>query len=894
MKYFQRNLLQRGAQKRQIVASFYYSYREGEQQTNHSNMLRSVLYDILNQNEEFFFHFQPYYREASQGDGHPEWCYESLKGVLLSLAKNHPLCERLYLILDAIDESDDCGRTDVIKFLRELCAAKGPCIVKVFVASRPIIGLNGHLTWNQRVIRLQDVNYSDISTFTASFLGSPELDLPLSIANSATEYITENAQGVFVWVHLVREELLEYARDGYTKNQIFDFLKSLPTELEGIYKGILMRLEGGKGRNIEDGQKMLQFVLFTYRPLGLDELGQALAIRDNFDSEFSCSDESFEGDLICGIEKRILSCTGNLLEIKARGDHGISLSLSRYILLTNGLAEKSVVQVMHHTVREFFRSDGPTAQSTFRMNSNDANMRISNTCVRYLILCASKTASIDQAAGSKPWTSEQFEDYARYLSGRPFLNYALGFVKRHLQQFGQVTGVSELASQLFKTLNEIPAAYVLENWIPEAWGQRIVGCEQQDYSKEFRAKLLHTATHMGYPQVAEALLIGGAEVEACLEGNTPLMVAAKRGDLATARVLLDQKALVGARDGNNRMALHLAAANGHSPVVELLLDRGADKEARKYKEQTALHLAASNGHSPVVELLCNRGADMGAKDGKEQTALHLAVANGHGPVVELLLNRSADMEAKDGKSQTTLHLAAENGHGPVAELLLNRGADMEAKDGKSQTALHLAAANGHGPIVELLLNRGADIEAKDISKRTALHLAAAEGRNPVVRLLIDRGTDKEAQDGEKQTAVHLAAANGHDPAIVLLVDRGANRNAKDRLGWGALHTAAWNGHITTMEMLVQNLQANKEERDKCGWTAIHVAAINGRDTAIRWLVERLGVDKAAKDKLGWTALHFVAALGLEDTAQLLIKTLKVDRDTPNNEGSTAQHLAQKR
>ena len=322
MKYFQRSLLEREPQKRQVVASFYYSYREGEQQTNHSNMLRSVLYDILNQNEEFFFHFQPYYRKASQGGGPPEWCYDSLKGTLLSLAQNHPVRERLYLIVDAMDESDDGGRTDVVKFLRELCTAEGPCIVKVFVASRPIGELSGHSKKNQKVIRLQDVNHSDILRFTASFLDSKELEIPPAIARLATEYITENAQGVFVWVYLVKEELLEYARDGCSKNEIFDFLKSLPTELEGIYKRILTQLEGGKRRNVEYGIKMLRFVLFTYRPLGLDELGQALAIGDNLDSELSCSDESFEGDLIYGVERRIISCAGNFLEIKARGDGG--------------------------------------------------------------------------------------------------------------------------------------------------------------------------------------------------------------------------------------------------------------------------------------------------------------------------------------------------------------------------------------------------------------------------------------------------------------------------------------------------------------------------------------------------------------------------------------------
>ena len=136
MKFFQRSLLEREPHERQIVASFYYSYREGEKQTNHSNMLRSVLYDILNKNEGFFFHFQPFYRQAARGDRHPEWSYRALKGILLSLMKSHPVRERLYLIVDAIDESDDGQRIDVIKFLHELCSAKGHCLMKVFVASR--------------------------------------------------------------------------------------------------------------------------------------------------------------------------------------------------------------------------------------------------------------------------------------------------------------------------------------------------------------------------------------------------------------------------------------------------------------------------------------------------------------------------------------------------------------------------------------------------------------------------------------------------------------------------------------------------------------------------------------------------------------------------------------
>ena len=789
MKYFHRSLLHPKPHGRLIVASFYYSYREGERQTNHSNMLRSILYDILSQNEEFFFHFQSSYRQAAHGGANAEWSYTRLQGILLSLARDHPVSEHLYLIVDAMDESDDGKRIDVINFLHELCATKGRCVVKIFVASRPVPGLSGHSARN-KIIRLQDVNYSDILKFAESFLDCPELGLPHGIAHSAKEYIARNAQGVFVWVYLVREELLEYARDGnYTERQIFDFLKSLPTELEGIYQRILMRLERGKEQNIEVGRRMLQFVLFAYRPLGIGELRQALAIQGNLDSGHSCSDESFEKDLIYGIERSIISCSGNFLEIKAWGGHGSSFSQSTP-LGQFGLAEKSagnsIVQVMHQTVREFFRPEGSTAGSKFQMNSNDAHMRISITCIRYLILCATKIATIAQEAGSKPWTSEHFESYAQYLHERPFFSYTIEYLEWHLQQCGQVAGDSELISQLNEKLKATPAAYLLENWIPRTWSKRIPGRKKDRLA--FREGLLHAATHRKYPKVVEALLLAGAELKTRRNGKTLLMMSAESGDLATAQVLLDRGADVRANGGNGQTALHLAAANGHDPVVGLLVRRGADKEAKDSEKRTAVHLAAANGHNPIVKFL------------------------------------------------------------------IDQGAEKEAKDNGKQTALHLAAANGRGPVVGLLIDYGADMEAKDREERTALHLAAANGHNPTITLLVDRGANKDAKDAFGWGVLHMAAWGGQEATTQMLVQKlDARKEERDNCGWTAFHVAAINGCDAMSRYLVEHLGADKEAKDALGWTALHFVATLGYEDTAELLIETIGVNRGAQTNRSETA-----------------------------------------
>jgi len=272
-------------------------------------MLRSILYDVLHQNETFFFHFQSLYRKMLQQGA---WSYDSLKEILLSFMK-HPVKERLHLIIDAMDESDDTEKCNIIQLLLEICTTRTFCIVKVFVASRPIARLNRRVSDIKNFIKLQDENKPDILKFTESFLlkhsTMPHMDIK--------DYIMRNAQGVFVWVRLVQMELLKYHENGYRNQDIYAFLRSLPTELDDFYERMLRELEEKcEQRDVKDGVRMFQLVLFSYRPLRIAEIKQALAVPDDIDAEYSPSDESFEDELIDDIIKRIIHCGGNFLDIR--------------------------------------------------------------------------------------------------------------------------------------------------------------------------------------------------------------------------------------------------------------------------------------------------------------------------------------------------------------------------------------------------------------------------------------------------------------------------------------------------------------------------------------------------------------------------------------------------
>lgn len=88
-----------------------------------------------------------------------------------------------------------------------------------------------------------------------------------------------------------------------------------------------------------------------------------------------------------------------------------------------------------------------------------------------------------------------------------------------------------------------------------------------------------------------------------VEGRTPLMLAAFRGDAAAVVNLLEGGAEVNARDRDGDTALMFAAFRGHALVVALLLQYGANVRARARNGWTAKKAAQSGLHHQLAAAL---------------------------------------------------------------------------------------------------------------------------------------------------------------------------------------------------------------------------------------------------------------------------------------------------
>lgn len=125
-------------------------------------------------------------------------------------------------------------------------------------------------------------------------------------------------------------------------------------------------------------------------------------------------------------------------------------------------------------------------------------------------------------------------------------------------------------------------------------------------------------------------------------GATPLLRAAKAGDLPAIQLLLAHGANVELPTATGISPLLAAAGIGSTALdtrgryksqpeaikaVQALLDKGADVNEIDHSGQTALHGAAGWGWNDLVKVLADRHADLMAKDARGRTAADVALGS---------------------------------------------------------------------------------------------------------------------------------------------------------------------------------------------------------------------------------------------------------------------------
>ena len=252
-----RMLLQDYDRNEWVIAGFFFHDPGSDSQKSTLGFLREILYQILSQREDCLeipqFLNTPVqkHRMLDPTGGFLKqrldnyWDVGTLQEALLSIAQRPISNINLCLFVDGLDEHNG-NHKDLLLVLNRLAqltengcfrsrlclASRAENVFKDALQSCP--GLLMHMNTTKDVQIYAQDRIRKERGITLTEVGEGEL-------STLTDKIIEAAQGVFMWVRLVVDELMERLMDGESLEEINTVFSAIPTELGDLYERSLRR-----------------------------------------------------------------------------------------------------------------------------------------------------------------------------------------------------------------------------------------------------------------------------------------------------------------------------------------------------------------------------------------------------------------------------------------------------------------------------------------------------------------------------------------------------------------------------------------------------------------------------------------------------------------------------
>lgn len=430
---------------------------------------------------------------------------------------------------------------------------------------------------------------------------------------------------------------------------------------------------------------------------------------------------------------------------------------------------------------------------------------------------------------------------------------------------------------------------------------------------------------------ARQFLEAGANPDAVINGNTPLMLASKMGNLVVVKMLLDKGASVdnNALNSERRTPLMVAINSNNANVVGLLLAKGASVTRRDYKGLSAQDHAANTdrrlgGERYELMVLARlnpkfAGAPKLKRDSGrtalEQNAhleqlyieLSQAASDCHVQRLASLFQQENDFhppELVDGellrshiqKPACSAKLAAYLKRKRTYKHALNarfnaanNACDLKLVEGLLQTnpEINIAArehlhshfeqamyAGCSNLIAFYIRDHGLGDKINGSHLMTAIRKVPQHQQLAIVGALIATGVDVNYQDSRGRTPLEEAISLEQPVVAKYLVDAGADVNAPTANHSYPLIEASKKGfNYLASELILRGADIN--QRDSLGRTALVAAVAKGHRRLVDTLL-RAGANAMLKDNDGISAVMLAESKNFKQIYTQLTASASID------------------
>ena len=328
--------------KRSIAKSdllFYFFCQATDSRINNATaVLRGLIYLLVSQQPSLISYVRKKYDPAGKTLFKDANSWVALSEILTNILQDRSL-STTYFIIDALDE---CV-TDLPKLLHFIVQASSVSPrVKWIVSSRNWPSIEKDLdTATQKVRLCLELNEKSVSAAVATYIQfkvdwlSKRNKYSSKIRDAVQCYLSQNANGTFLWVALVCQELSNTS--GWKAQQK---LTSFPPGLDGLYRRMLDQI--GNSEDADLCHRILAIVSAVYRPLTLDELESFVDMPYGVSSDYEALSE-------------IIGLCGSFLTLRERTASFIHQSAKDFLVeKAHGEIYPSGIESTHYTI--FLRS----------------------------------------------------------------------------------------------------------------------------------------------------------------------------------------------------------------------------------------------------------------------------------------------------------------------------------------------------------------------------------------------------------------------------------------------------------------------------------------------------------------------------------------------------------
>jgi hypothetical protein len=190
-------------------------------------------------------------------------------------------CQRVYVIVDALDECQHDGMADFLKLIVRT-GLHHPSRIKWLLTSRPLDSAEQELLAGSEQVRVSlELNSKPVSEAVTTYIAykAAELDRRHSYGQplrcKVEAELTGKAEGTFLWVSLVCKRLESVPRE-----KALTTIQDLPPGLHPFYDRIFTQLSEGEPAVVKGCFRLLKVMMLAYRPLNIAEVCSVTGLSD--------------------------------------------------------------------------------------------------------------------------------------------------------------------------------------------------------------------------------------------------------------------------------------------------------------------------------------------------------------------------------------------------------------------------------------------------------------------------------------------------------------------------------------------------------------------------------------------------------------------------------------